>query len=308
MSKQILPFSTLALVCSVASATAYAQENAAASLSIGTVRDKAEAAAVRVIAKYGETLSVTDKLFPKEVSGDRGLFLTLSRQIKIDATDKGRFGGVLLRYGIKRYSVGMKTDPDAPPTVSGKPVVKFDGDKLMHVVPIQIGFDADRNFKNKDLLLEVGYIPALFRSGDSCFKLGANPIVGVSGQLGRRQRGSEPTEPGKAAESSGSLKRAKLEAKIDFPLSCVFAMPAATDASSTDPFRLIFGDVGRWQLALFSTSWRDFSESRNYRKHELTLRIPTSDKTFFELKREIGAAPTEFDTGAKFGANLTVQF
>ena len=85
-------------------------------------------------------------------------------------------------------------------------------------------------------------------------------------------------------------------------------MPAATDASSTDPFRLIFGDVGRWQLALFSTSWRDFSESRNYRKHELTLRIPTSDKTFFELKREIGAAPTEFDTGAKFGANLTVQF
>ena len=308
MPKFSLQQTGCAIVLVICGPAAQAQENANVSLSIGTVRDKAEVAAVRLIAKYGETLSVTDKLIPKEVVGDRGLFLTLSRQIKIDATDKGQFGGVLLRYGIKRYSVAMKVDPDAPSTDSGKPVVKFDGDKLMHVVPIQLGLDADRNFKNKDLLLEIGYIPALFRSGDSCFKLGANPIMGVSAQLGRRQRGSEPTQAGKPAEPSGTLRRAKLEAKLDFPLSCVFGMPAAGNAPTKDPLGLVLGDINRWQLALSSTGWRDFVESRTYRKHELTLRIPTSDKTFFELKREVGAAPTEFDTGAKFGANLTVQF
>ncbi|MDB5870649.1 MAG: hypothetical protein JWQ07_91 [Ramlibacter sp.] len=286
----------------------HAQESAAPSLSIGAVRDRVEGAAVRVLAKYGETLSIADKLVPGQVTGDRGTFFTLNRQVLIDAADKGKFGGLLLRYGVKYYNIGLKTDPNAPPTDTGRPVVKFDGDKWMHVFPVQLGFEADRSFKNKDVLIEAGYIPGLFRSGDSCFKLGANPIIGLSAQLGHKQRSPEPTATGEPAEPSGGLRRVKAEGKMDFALSCVFRTPANVEAGSTDPIGLIFSDIGQWRIVLASTGWRDFAENRTYKKHEVTLRIPTGAKSFMDLKREIGAAPTNFDTGAKFSANLTVEF
>lgn len=284
-----------------------AQESANTSLTIGAIKDQAEASAVRVLVKYGDSLSITDELVPKEISGDRGLFYTVSRQATVDTSDAGKFGGVSFRYGLKRYDVGMKTDPDAPARADGKPVVKFDGDKWMHVVPIQIGADADRTFKNRDYLVEVGYIPAQFRAGDSCFKLGANPIVGISGQLGHRQRSGEVTAPGKPAETSGSLRRVKIEGKFDFPLSCVLRTPASSDAAS-GPGDLLFADIGRWQVMLSVAGWRDFVEDRTYKKTELTIRIPTGTNTSMDFKREIGAAPTNFDTGAKFSANLTIAF
>ncbi len=287
---------------------ALGQEDSGASLTVGAIKDKVESSAVRVLAKYGDSLGVTDKLVPKEISGDRGLFYTVSRQLTVDTTDAGNFGGVSLRYGLKRYDIGMKTDPDAPPRPDGKPVVKFDGDKWMHIVPILFGADTDRNFKNHDYLVEAGYIPAQYRSGDSCFKIGANPIVGLSAQLGRRVRGLEATAAGQPPEPSGSLRRLKLEGKLDFPLSCIFKTPGNADQTTLDIPALLFSDIGRWQVIVSSTGWRDFVEDRTYRKHELTVRIPTGAKTSIDLRRDIGAAPTNFDTGAKFSANLTIGF
>lgn len=285
-----------------------AQENVSASLSIGLIKDQIETSAVRVLAKYGDTLSITDKLIPKEIFGDRGLFYTVSRQVTIDAADKGKFGGISFRYGVKRYDIGMKVDPDAPPRTDGKPVIKFDGDKWMHVIPIHIGADADKSFKNHDYLIEVGYIPAQFRSGDSCFKLGGNPIVGISGQLGHRTRVAESTASGQPPEASGTLKRLKAEGKLDFPMSCLFRLPTSSEGNSANPLGLIFADLGQWQITASATGWRDFSEDRTYKKYELTLRIPTGPKTSVDFKREIGAAPSNFDTGAKFSANLAIEF
>ena len=285
-----------------------AQENANASISIGAIKDQVESSSVRILAKYGESLAVTDKLVPQEISGDRGRFYTLSRQLNIDAADKGQFGGVSLRYGVKLYDIGMKVDPQAPSRPDGKPVIKFDGDKWMHVFPIQLGADADRNFKNHDYLIEAGYIPAKFSSGDSCFKLGANPIVGISGQLGRRTRVAESTAAGEPPEPSGSLRRLKIEGRLDFPISCILRLPTNGEASGSNPAALMFADIGRWQVIAAAAGWRDFVEDRSYKKYDLTVRIPTNAKAFIDLKREIGAAPTNFDTGAKFSANLTNEF
>ena len=284
------------------------QEKSEASLSIGAIKDQAETSAVRILAKYGQSLGVTDQIAVKEVVGDRGFFYTLSRQVTIDTADKGKFGGVSLRYGVKRYNVGVKTDNDAPKQEDGKPAIKFDGDKWMHLIPIQFGADADRNLHNRDYLLEVGYIPALYRPTDSCFKLGANPIAGISGQLGHRTRIADATAPDKSPEPSGSLRRIKAEAKLDFPLSCFLKTPDSASKDSSSPFGLLFTDIGQWQIIASTTGWRDFVENRSYRKHELTIRIPTGSKTSLDLRREIGAAPANFDTGAKFGANLTIDF
>lgn len=306
------------LVLLLSATSAIAQEDAGASLSIGAINDRVEGAAVRVLAKYGESLAVTDKLVPKGISDDRksASFYTLSRQVTVDTTDKGSFGGVSFRYGVKFYNVGMKTenalDENGKPILdeNGKiiTVTKFDGDKWAHVFPINIGADADRNFNNHDYLVEAGYIPAQFRSGDSCFKLGANPIVGLNVQLGHRQRTAVSTASGQPPEPSGNLRRLKLEGRLNFPLSCIFDTPSNTDNTSTDALGLVFADIGQWQVIASSIGWRDYVESRSYKKHELTIRIPTGAKTSFDLKREVGAAPTNFDTGAKFSANMNIEF
>lgn len=290
------------MIAMFAANISHAKETVTPTVSIGVIQDQVENAAVRILAKYGESLSVTDKIVPQSVSGDRGIFYNVSREFTLDTAEKGNFGGLSFRYGIKRYSVGMKTDPNAPPRDDGQPVVKFDGDKWMHIVPMYIGIDTDGKLKNKDYLIEVGYIPALYKSTDSCFKLGANPIIGVSAQLGRRTRSSESTE------ESGSLRRLKLEGKMDFRLSCVFNTPTGTGQDSSNPLNLIFSDIGEWQIIASSTGWQDFSEDKTYKKHELTVRIPTGSNAFIDFKRDIGAAPTNFDTGGKFSANLTIQF
>lgn len=295
-----LAVATLSMAC----LSATGQETSAASLSVGALKGKAEEAAVRLLVKFGDSLSVTDRLIPKSTSGDRGEFYTLNRTAKIDATDNGQFGGVSVRYGVKYYNVGMKSE-----IFDGKPIIKFDGDKWMHVIPVSLGVDADRGFKNRDTLLEVGYIPALFKGTDSCFKIGANPIIGAALQVGHRKRVQESTETGKPPESSGSLRRLKVEGKFDFALSCVFRLPgASTETSGDSAARVLLGDIGRWQITLSSAAWRDFSEDRNYRRTELNVRIPTSAKTYVDFKREVGAAPAEYNTGAKYSANLTVEF
>lgn len=311
------PHILITLVLLLSATFAIAQEDTGASLSIGAINDRVEGAAVRVLAKYGESLGVTDRLVPKGISDDRksASFYTLSRQVTVDTTDKGSFGGASFRYGVKLYNVGMKTetkDENGNPLLdeNGKPttITKFDGDKRAHIFPINIGADTDRNFNNHDYLVEAGYIPAQFRYGDSCFKLGANPIVGLSVQLGHRQRTAVSTASGQPPEPSGNLRRLKLEGKLDFPLSCIFNTPSNANNTSTDALGLVFADIGQWQVIASSTGWRDYVESRTYQKHELTVRIPTGTKTSFDLKREIGAAPANFDTGAKFSANMTIEF
>lgn len=285
-----------------AACAVHAQGESGGSLTLGAIKERAEAPVVRVLAKFGDSLAIADQLVPGSVSGDRGTFYTLNRIVKVDATDKGQFGGVSVRYGLKYYSVGMKTE-----TFEGKPITKFDGDRLMHVVPLSFGVDADRNLENRDYLLEVGYIPALFRSKETCFKLGANPIAGAALQAGRRTRSAEPTEAGKPAETSGSLARLKVEAKADFLFSCLFR-PVAAEQPSASPLAILLADIGQWRLSLHAAAWRDFVENRNYRRTEINLRIPAGEQKFIDLKREIGAAPTDFNTGGKFSANLTIEF
>ncbi len=302
-SFRILFISLLAL-----SATkSLAEENTGASLSIGSIRDQVEGSAIRILAKYGDSLNITDKLVPQEGSGNRRSFYALSQQFKVDTADKGNFGGVSFRYGVKYYNEGVKTDPNAPPREDGKPVIKFDGDQWMHVIPINIGADADRNFNNHDYLVEVGYIPALYKAGDSCFKIGANPIFGVGGQLGYRKRNALPTATGQLPEQSGPLRRLKLEGKAGLDFGCL-SKTSGADQASTRLLDALLSGILSWQLSVAGTGWRDFVEQRNYKKYEGVLSIPTGPKSSIDIKREFGAAPTDFDTGAKFSANLTIEF
>lgn len=273
-------------------------------LSVGAIQDQLEGTVVRVLAKVGDAFSTKDDFRPTmpAARADYGTFNILSKEIAIDAAEKGKFGSATFRYGIQHYLVGLST-VDVPDV---GPVRKSNGQ--MHIITVHFGADADRNLKNRDLLLEVGYVPVI-ASRTSCFKLGINPIVGVSAQLGKRFRSTDPENVLVPGETSGSLKRVKAEGRMDFPLSCFGIGSKTENQESTTAAGLLFGDLGEWRLQLQSIGWKDFSESKHYRKHAIIVRIPTGvPGSFADLRREIGATPTEFDTGAKFGINLTVQF
>lgn len=298
------------LLSALISCGACADDATGASLSVGTIKTNLEQSGVRVLAKYGDSLALSDKLNVKKdnVKDGRSSFNIVSREFKVDATDDGKFGGINFRYGLQYYNIGVKEVVDAPGVPPGVTVIKFDGGKWMHVFPVNIGIDSDRNFRNRDYLIEAGYIPAKLSQSDSCFKLGANPIIALVGQAGYRKRAPINTPDNLNGEDSGELLRVKAEAKIDFALNCIVKSPTVDEAKTTGALDLMLLDLSQWRIMATTTAWHDFTEHKSYDKHNLTLRIPLSAKTFTDLKREVGQSPTNFDTGSSFSANLTIEF
>ncbi|MYM25495.1 hypothetical protein GTP46_22960 [Duganella sp. FT135W] len=286
-------------ICCTASET----EKTPTTISVGAIRDEIEGSAVRVLAKMGDAFAINEQLQATIPSQDAssGTFNILSREVKIDASEKGKFGSATFRYGIQHYLIGLesKTLPD------GTVIRKSNGQ--MHVITAHFGADTDRSTKNRDLLLEVGYVPVYISQDETCWKLGVNPIIGISAQIGKRYRSTDPEYILTPGENSGGLRRVKAEGRLDFPLSCFGFSPGESSKSAAE---LILADISRWKIQMRSVKWRDFSEAKNYTKHELVIRIPTGVKagTYMDLRREIGASPIEFDTGAKFGINFTLEF
>lgn len=268
------------------------------SLSLGTIKEKAEGAAVRALVKFADNTSVEERL----ASTGGSLFYAITRKVEFDVTDKGSFGGVAARYGFIAVSA-----PQIPhPTNLGLQVTDSSG--WVHVFPVTLGVDADRGIQNRDILLEGGYVP--FKGTGNrltCFKLGGNPVVGLIGQLGRRTR--EPA----LQPASASLRRVKLELRLDFPLSCLGGAFAGDEGGAPGPrsaslLKLFGADLGRWQLMVDGDLWRDFVTRRTYRYAALTLRVPAAQGAFMDFRREVGAKAPTFDKGAQFGVYLTVQY
>jgi len=289
---------------------AQSQDISGASLSVGAIKDSFEATAVRVLIEQADAWNAEDKLFmAKQQKPGPETFYTMSRKFLIDATDKGTLGGVVLRYGFRVYNVTNEVDRTLPPRSDGTPAVTVDSTDWIHLFPVELGFDSDRSFKNQDVLLEVGYVPLHLNAGN-CFKLGANPIAGVAVQYGHRTRDPNTLVPaGQVVETSGTLFRAKAEAKLVMPLSCVLnASGQPSTADSASALSVLGTDISNWRLLASATGWRDFVENHTYKIYEVVLEIPTGAKTFLDIKREYGARPTTFDTGAKMSASLTVNF
>jgi hypothetical protein len=305
------------LLYNLFSSSVWAQPVAENTLSLGAVRDITEKAVVRLMVKHAEAWNADDKLVQrKTLVAGRETFYTTSRKAELNVTENGTFDGVILRYGVRAYSVNNELDKVLTQANDGKPVISIDSDSWIHVFPVEIGFDADENFNNRDALLEVAYVPLLLSDGN-CFKLGANPIIGISAQMGQQTRDSNSAAlAGQQTGTSGTLRRMKLDAKLDIPFTCLIrpsGNPATIDASSI--LSVLGSDISQlgsflsdWTLSTSATGWRDFSDDRSYKKYEAVLRIPTGEKSTLDLKRELGAAPTAFDTGAKFSANLTLAF
>lgn len=263
-------------------------------LSLGSVKERVESAAVRALVKYGNDTELSDAL----VKAASSSFYVVRRKFDFDVTDQGTFGGASLRYGVTRIT---------PPGDTVQDGLVLTGAGWVHTVPITLGLDSDRSFDSRDLLLEAAYVPFDTRPSLSCFKLGGNPIVGVVGQLGRRTR-EQP-----AAGFDRDLRRVKIELKSAFEIGRCFgpkAAPADTAAAAAGagPIDALAADIAKWKVGLEANALRDFAERKNYRYAALTLRMPAGKDSFVDLKRETGSTAPDFKKGSQYGLYLTVQY
>lgn len=268
-------------------------------LTLGTVKDQAEAAGVRALVRYGDRLSEDERLS----NATQRVFYEITRKVQFDVTDKGAFAGASLRYGAKAYNVPFR-ERVLP---NGEKAIVSDSDGWMHVFPVTLGLDSDRGFKNRDVLLEAGYVPFKGDSGRSCFKLGGNPAVGLAAQLGHRTRDPATASP----DEKSTLKRLKLELLADFRLGCLRHGPKAAPDDAVDNTSLLSlfaQDLSNVQVLFEGRAWRDFDLHDSFRHAVLTVRVPTGKGMFMDFKREVGAEAPTFAKGSQFGAYLTVQY
>lgn len=259
-------------------------------LSLGSVKERAEAATVRALVKYANRKELEDAL----VSANGSSFYVIKRNIDLDVTDKGTLGGLAVRYGAVRFS---PTREDA--VVDGVRVTQSAA--WIHTIPVTLGLDADRSFQNRDYLFEAGYVPFKGSSGQSCFKLGGNPIVGVIGQLGHRTR-ENPT-----AGFNSSLRRIKVEMKSAFEIGRCFGIKPATGVAGT-LLDALGTDLAKWRIIIEANTTRDFSERISYNYVGLTVRIPMNDNTYFDFKRDHGSTAPNFEKKSQYGIYITTQY
>lgn len=258
-------------------------------LSAGAVKDAIEGSITRALVKYSNDAAVDDAL----VNLQPDSFYVVRRKFDFDVGDKNTLSGATLRYGATRFAASTTT-------VDGLEVVDTAG--WVHTVPITLGLDADRGFKNRDALLEVGYVPFKGGGEPSCFKLGGNPIIGLVAQLGHRSREAP------AADFKSSLQRVKVEMRSKFELGRCFGIKASDTTAKPSLLDAITGDLARWQVHAEFDALRDLVDKENFRYAALTVRIPSGKDTFVDFKREIGSKAPSFTKGSQYGLYLTVQY
>lgn len=280
----------LLAICARAWSQASAPEAARdLTLSLGAVKEQLETSGVRALVKFANARELDEAL--KSPGGPS--FYILNRKIDVDVTDKGTFGGLSMRYGVTRFFAPIKI-------VEGVKVTDSSG--WMHTIPMTLGLDASRRLDNRDVLLEVAYVPFKGLGVPSCFKLGGNPVVGVVGQAGHRTRQDAP------ADFKSSLARLRLEAKASFLLGPCFGIGKGAADRGAGFLDVLAIDIANWRVLIDASATRDFVDKKNYRHAALAIRMPAAKGSFVDLRREVGSAAPNFEKGSQYGVYLTVQY
>jgi len=280
----------------------YSQDavNSPVELSIGTVRTAAEAAAVKFLAKYAEGLDdifLTNANKVKKTSADKGSILDLSPEVSIETGDQDSFNGIIAKMTGNYMRVTLKDikDPNNP----AKTLQVGDLGKLVHVVPISFGFESDRNFKSVSTILETGYVPLLIPRG-----VGFQHKVGIFAQAGYKFDANKRSEPetGGAQDQSAEEKESsilRLKGRAGTKL-CVLGKGKCLHKINDDNWGV--------NVILDATGWYDLRNSKTYHSIEAILRLTLFNGRNFDLKYQDGSGAPNFNKGAEFSANLTVQF
>lgn len=278
-----------------------AESSESVELSLGTVRTTAEAAAVKFLAEYAEGLDdifITNASKVKKAGVDTGSILDLSPEVSIETGDEDSFNGVIAKMTGNYMRVQLKDIPD--PIDSVRTLQVGDLDKLVHVIPISVGFEGDRNFDSVSAILETGYIPLLIPRG-----VGFQHKIGIFAQAGYKfdanAEGEEETGGAQDQSAEGedsSILRLKGRAGTQL---CVLGKNKAC-------WRKINDENWGVNVILDASGWYDINNSEVYHSLEAILRLTLFDGRHFDLKYQDGSGAPNFNEGEEFSANLTVQF
>lgn len=278
---------TLICICSPVVVQAQEEEKVPVNLTLGAIRTEAERSAVGFLAEY--TKNIGD-IFTTGLSKGKksGSLFDFSPEIRIQTGDEDSFNGIIAKLS-GNYILFRTT------TVGN--VVTPDSSKLFHVFPASLGFEADRNFRKVNALVEVGYVP--FKKLSPTMLLGVNPLFGVFLQGGYTsiqdddedvQATTGGAEDESQETSSGVLFRAKADLGFDYPI----------------PPKYLQGlDI---RLIGKATGWYDFAHTDTYHQLQGIFRIGLSKDRFFDLKYENGSGAPNFNKGDQFSSGLTIQF
>lgn len=261
-------------------------EAAPVTLSLGTVRTEAEAAAVRFLVQVADDLpGIFEANFTPEKKS--GSLFDLSPSVTIETGTNDSFNGVLAKIS-GNYIVFRET------TIAG--LVTPDSSKPFHAFPVSAGFESDRNFRNINLLAEAGWVP--FRRLGPRELLGVNPRIGLFVQAGYKVKNTGAStndrpvggakDESKEAPNSGLL-RFKLDSGLNLAIG------------SLGKFRTI-------RIIANAAGWYDIANAEFYHELEGVLRLALTKDRFFDLKYEDGSGAPNFNKGEQFSANLTIVF
>jgi hypothetical protein len=258
------------------------------SVSLGSARTEAEAAAVRLAIEYFENIG---DIFITSVdpNSKSGRIADFTPEIKIQTGEEDAFNGIIAKIS-GNYLFFKTTDVCGAQTP--------DSSKAFTVIPVSVGFETDRRFNNLNLLTEVGYVPWGPKDSNNKLRFGLNPRLGIFVQAGYKFKLSSasamPATGGAADESSekpdSALLRLKAAACADLPL--------VTFSKGKRTVRLILAGAG----------WYDIKNSEFYHELDVILRLPLSGARYFDLQYENGSGAPSFNKGNQFSANLTIVF
>lgn len=257
-----------------------AAARAQSTLSLGTMRTAAEAAAVRLAVRATSDLSDIVSVGHPAAGAKRTWGLVLTPDISILTGEADALNGVV-----------AKLTGNVFPAIHLADGVPDPDQNLLLLVPLSVGAESDRSFRHVAALLEMGIMP-FWKHGGVSNALRIRP--GLFVQAGYKfGSDSAATGPSGATDQSAEATGAGL-----FRLKAILGV-------DLHPISL-----NRRQVAIKgdATGWYDIAHSKTYYRLEFTFGIPVSDTQTFDLTYEKGSGAPNFNKGEQFSANLTVRF
>lgn len=272
----------------------FAQESI--SLSIGGVSTSTRQGAIDLGLKLFESYeSVLNK--PQIAAGHKW-YMYVKPQAEI------RYGNDDMFNGFVAKATGMFLFFDTT-TVFGVNGV-LDPTKMQWVVPYSVGLETNKDFRNYNVIGEIGLIPfykAIAGSrgvtNKTLLKLSNQSNFGIYFQGGNKVGGlgtadtlANQTE-GDASQTAESIGNGIARLKLMANLNPVLLKP-------------IQGDFNI-HLRLQAIYWYDLINSAHYYRVEAKLGIQILKNLAFEFGYEKGSGAPNFNTGDQFGGNLKVK-
>lgn len=262
--------------------TAYSQ-NKPLSVSLNSIRTDAKQAAFSFAVEY---LKELDSLFATEdifLAKDNHLF-TASPFFEIRSGSSDAFSSVTGK--LEGFYLFFKTAE-----IDG--IITPNSSKMMHVVPLSLGFETGNSFETMNAIAEIGYVPWYQLTSVKLPLLLKYTKCGVFLQGGYKFKLDSVAPPVlDSGEENPNDPLLRLKGNLSF-----------------DTQKLIESNKGKGiGLIGYTDVWYDFINSAFYYRIEGRMRVYLMENTSIDFLYEKGSGAPTFLQGEQYGIGLNIRF